>query len=427
MSVTILFVALVVFAFFAAHLINRYAARVLPLSGAEYLVIGALIGPQIPLRVLTTESLAQLGPLVSLLLGLSGFLVGLQAMRGVLDLRFSWVGVAVAVSTLALSSLAFATLYGWLVPATEAPFIQTWLFELGGFQVELFLTRPQAALAVVLGAAATVTFSAPLSGLKDDRLAAVPAYRLLRACAFYGQWTAICAVAAVLAWTRSRAEAVPIDLPAGGWFGAVMLLGVVLGVCFTVFIGREQASNRIFVATVGTVTFGAGVGAELGVSPIFVNLVAGATVALTSRHRDNLRRELSRLQHPISVLLLVLTGALWLMPESRVLWSFPLAYLAIRWLARRILPALWTRLLTQVDSTRVGTGLLSQGTLAVAVAVDYTLQVPAHAGLVLTTVIIGSLVFDVFAQGALKRYLVDAEAEEATAIPPTWARREVSP
>jgi hypothetical protein len=55
--------------------------------------------------------------------------------------------------------------------------------------------------------------------------------------------------------------------------------------------------------------------------------------------------------------------------------------------------------------------LLSQGTLAVAVAVDYALQVPERAGIVLTTAIVGTFVFDIFAQGALKRYLIDAEAE----------------
>ncbi|MEO8178768.1 MAG: hypothetical protein ABI895_08045 [Deltaproteobacteria bacterium] len=423
MSVTVLFVALVVFAFFAGHLINRYASRLFPISGAEYLVIGALIGPQIPPRVLSTASLSQLTPLISLLLGLAGFLVGLQATRGFRGLRSSSVGLAIAFSTLSCLALAFAALYGVLLPPVEAPLFQTWLYELRGYQVELFLTRPQAAVAVVLAATATVTFSSALSGLDGDRLRDVPAYRLLQTCAYCGQCVAISAVAAVLAWTRSQASTA-VDLPAGAWFAGVLILGVVVGVCFTLFIGREQSSTRIFVVTIGTVTFGAGVGAELGVSPIFVNLVAGATVALTSRHRGNLQREIQRLQHPISVLLLMLTGALWVPPSEGALWLFPLAYLGCRWLARALLPGFWTRLLTDVDPARIGVGLLSQGTLAVAVAVDYALQTPQSAGLVLTTTIVGSLVFDVFAQGALRRYLVDAEAENASVIPPSWSVRE---
>jgi hypothetical protein len=423
MSVTILFVALVVFAFFAAHLINRYASRFLPISGAEYLVIGALIGPQSPTGVLTPDSLSQLTPLVSLLLGSSGFLVGLQARRGFRDLRSSIVGGAVGLSTLLALSAVFATAYGWLAPVRSAPLVQMWLYELHGFQVELFLTRPQIAVAVVLAATATVTFSSTLSGLTADRLANVSPYRLLRSVAFYGQWIAICSVAAVLAWTRSRAATV-LELPAGGWFAAVLVLGIVIGVCFSSFIGREQSATRIFVATVGTVTFGAGVGAELGVSPIFVNLVTGATVALTYP-RGNLESALGRLEHPISVLLLVLIGALWAPPEHSLLWFFPLVYLVGRWLARMTLPWFWVRALTRVDPSRIGVGLLSQGTLAVAVALDYSLQAPEHAGLVLTTAIVGALAFDVFAHRALQRYLIDAEAEDAQAMPPSWTRREV--
>jgi Kef-type K+ transport system membrane component KefB len=413
MSVTLLFVALVVFAFFATHLINRYASRFLPVSGAEYLVIGALIGPQIPLGVLSTDSLLQLTPVVSLLLGLSGFLVGLQARRSVRHVRSSLVGLAVALSTLLGLAAVFAVLYGWILPAEEAPLLQKWLFRVQGYQVELFFTWPQLAVAVVLAAAGTITFSATLSGLDGDRRLEVPAYRLLGSCAFYGQVVAIAAVAAILVWARSRTAVV--ELPAAGWFFGVLALGVVLGVCFTLFVGHEQSTSRIFVATVGTVTFGAGVGTELGVSPLFVNLVAGATVVFTSRDHGNLRRELERLRHPISVLLLVLTGALWVAPERSVFWLFPPVYLASRWFFRMTLPGLWTRALTRIDASRIGVGLLSQGTLAVAVGVDYALQVPSHAGVVLTTVIVGTLVFDVFAQGALKRYLVDAEAEHAPA------------
>jgi hypothetical protein len=423
-SVTILFVALVVFAFFAAHLINRYASRILPISGAEYLVIGALIGPHVPPHVLTSEALARLAPVISLLLGLNGFLIGLQAPRLLREPRLTMAGFGVATSTLLAVAAVFAALYGALVPLDEPPLLQRWLFEVRGYNVELLLTRPQAAAAVVIGAVATVTFSSVLSGSGCQPLDDVPAFRLLKSCAFCSQVAAISVVAAVLAWSRSNV-AESIDAPAIVWFFAVLGLGVALGGCFMLFIGAEQSTTRIFVITIGTVTFGAGIGAELGVSSMFVNLVSGATVGLSLRHRENLNRELSRLQHPISVLLLMLTGALWVPPERSLLWLFPVAYLPTRWLARAVFPALWTRIATDVDPSRVGVGLLSQGTLAVAVAVDYALQVPESSGIVLTTAIIGTLLFDVFGRRALERYLVDAEAESGLAGEAPWARRGV--
>lgn len=425
MNVTILFVVLVVFAFFAAHLIQRYASRVMPISGAEYLVIGALIGPHIPPRVLTAEALASLAPLVSLLLGLSGFLIGLQATRNFREVRLSLAGLGLALSTLVAVALVFAALHGWLVAVEEPPLIHQWLFELAGYQVELFLTRPQAAVALVIGAIATVTFSATLSGRGRERLEDVPAFRLLRSYAFSGQVVAICVVAAVLAWSRSSVTD-RIAVPPAAWFAAVPTLGVALGFCFTLFIGSEQSASRIFVVTIGTVTFGAGIGAELGVSSLFVNLVAGATVGLTLQHRGNLQRELSRLEYPASVLLLMLTGALWVPPEGAVLWLFPVVYLPSRWLARMSLPAFWTRLGTRIDPTRVGTGLLGQGTPAVAIAVDYALQVPEGSGIVLTTAIVGTLVFDIVGRRALERYLLDAEAESGVLGEANWQADEVN-
>lgn len=419
MSVTILFVALVVFAFFAAHLIQRYASRVLPISGAEYLVIGALIGPHIPPRVLTTEALASLAPLVSLLLGLSGFLIGLQATRRFRELRLSLAGLGLALSTLIAMALVFAALHGWLVPIEEPPLIQRWLFALGGYNVELLLTRPQATVALVIGSVATVTFSVKLSGHGHERRDEAPAFRLLRSYAFAGQVVAICVVAAALAWSHSAAAG-RIAVSPAGWFAGVLSLGVALGVCFTLFIGSEQSASRIFVVTIGTVTFGAGVGAELGVSSMFVNLVTGATVGLTLQHHSNLQGELSRLQYPIAVLLLMLTGALWVPPESALLWLFPVVYLPSRWLARVSLPALWTRLTTRIDPTRVGSGLLGQGTPAVAIAVEYALQVPERAGIVLTTAIVGTLVFDIVGRRALDRYLLDAQAESGLIGEASW-------
>jgi hypothetical protein len=188
-------------------------------------------------------------------------------------------------------------------------------------------------------------------------------------------------------------------------------LGLICGGCFALFIGSETSTSRIFLATVGTVTFASGVGAALGVSPLFVNLVSGLAVGLISRHEAVLRTELDRLQHPIFVLLLILTGAMWT-PVSGWLWLVPVVYVLVRLTAGRLIPRLSTSLLTRVGAERIGLGLLAQGTLAVAVAVDYALRVPEHAPIVLTTVLIGTLLCDMSAGGVVRRLLVDAEADD---------------
>jgi hypothetical protein len=407
-SVTILLVGLVVFAFFAAHLLNRYAVRYVPLSGVEYLLVGALIGPHVPPRLLSIDSLEQLRPLVSLLLGVMGFLVGLQA-RGKPS-RHTLTGAVIALATLLALCLPFGAAYGALVSPQDPALIERTLFSLRGYRFELFSTKEQCAIALVLAAIAGVSFSS--SSLRGS-WAQVPAFRLLRQATLAGQWVAVATVALVLAWSRSRSTTGASEESAAYWFAGATLLGVVLGGCFTLFVGEEQATSRLFLATVGTVTFGAGIGAELGVSPLFVNLVAGATVAFSSSQHGQLRAQLNRLHHPSGVLLLVLAGALWIPPAEPLLWLFPIVYLACRWIARRTLPSFFTWLLTAIDPTRIGVGLLRQGTLAVAVALDFALRAPEHAGLVLTTAITGALAFDVLARGALRRYLVDAETEHS--------------
>ncbi|HEU4581170.1 MAG TPA: hypothetical protein VFS67_23090 [Polyangiaceae bacterium] len=410
MSVTLLLVVLVVFAFFAAHLLNRYAARFVPLSGVEYLVVGALIGPQISPQLLSSASLDQLRPLVSLLLGVMGFLVGLQARRKSEAWRFTVTGALIALATLLLLAIPFAAAYGLLVSPTDTLLLERTLFVIDGYRFELFLTREQCAIALVLAAVAGVSFTLPG---RSGRWTEAPVFQLLRRAALAGQWVAVTAVALVLAWTRSRAPASSIEGSAAYWFLGAIVLGVVLGACFTLFVGQETVTSRIFLATVGTMTFGAGIGAELGVSPLFVSLVTGATVAFSSRHHEQLREQLNRLHHPSAVLLLVLAGALWVPPAEATLWLFPVVYLAFRWLARRTLPSFFTWLTTRVDPTRLGVGLLRQGTLAVAVALDFALRAPEHAGVVLTTAITGALAFDVLARGALRRFLIDAGTEHS--------------
>ena len=54
-----------------------------------------------------------------------------------------------------------------------------------------------------------------------------------------------------------------------------------------------------------------------------------------------------------------------------------------------------------------------------AIAVDYALQVQERAG-VLTTAIVGTLVFDIVGRRSLERYLLDAEAESGVIGEARW-------
>lgn len=410
MNVTLLLVALVVFAFIVGHVLNRYVSRIVSLSGAEYLLVGALIGPALPPRLVTHESLSQLVPLMSLLLGLTGFLVGLRTRRAVGGWRVSAAGLMTSLATLLLVAIACASLASAILPSTSSPWLSRRLLVTENWIFEIHATGDHVLLGLALAASAVVTSSGLLTSLGQALEARSQTFALLKASATDSQLLAIVTIGVVLALARGEVGYETFGLGGIGWLGGAIVLGLICGGCFTLFIGDEQSSNRIFLATVGTVTFASGVGAALGVSPLFVNLVSGLAVGAIASHRSVLLRELDRLQHPIFVLLLVLTGAMWT-PVHGLFWLFPVVYIAARWACNRGLTSLFTWMFTRVRPYRIGDGLMAQGTLAVAIAIDYALKVPQHASIVLTTVLVGTLAFDMVAGGALRRLLVDVEAD----------------
>ncbi len=410
MSITLLLVGLVVFAFFVGHVLNRYVSRYVALSGAEYLIVGALIGPQLPPRLVTADSLEKLVPLMSLLLGLTGFLVGLRARHTFGSARYMVVGTLGSVGTLLAVAGASATLAVALGFGRGTETVSEPLLAWGNWVLEVYASPNQLYLGLALGSAAAVATSGLLLTIGENLKAKSATFELLRTSSVVSQLLAIVTIGVVLAVARGETASNIAALGPWGWVAGAIGLGLVCGGCFALFIGSETSTSRIFLATVGTVTFASGVGSAMGVSPLFVNLVAGLAVGVFSRHERALRKELDRLQHPIFVLLLILTGALWT-PAPAILWSFPLIYVVVRLLAGRLLLRLATRALTNINPDRIGSGLLAQGTLAVAVAVDFSLQFPDFAAVTLTTVLVGTLVCDMSAGGVVRRLLVDVEAD----------------
>jgi hypothetical protein len=62
----------------------------------------------------------------------------------------------------------------------------------------------------------------------------------------------------------------------------------------------------------------------------------------------------------------------------------------------------------RLATRRLGNGLLSQGTLAVAIGVNFAQRFPTFASLILTTVLVGTLLSDLFSARALRSLLADA-------------------
>jgi hypothetical protein len=183
-------------------------------------------------------------------------------------------------------------------------------------------------------------------------------------------------------------------------------------VLFSLFIGREENPSRVFLASVGGVIFATGAGTALGISPLFVNLVAGATVAITSPHAERVHGEMERLGHPLFVLTMLFAGAMWL-PMHGLLWLLPLVYAVARILLRAAWLFMFGSALLELPP-RIARGLWAQGIASVAIALDFVQRLPEHTALVLSTVLAGTLLCELFSHRELRSLLLDIGEQPLT-------------
>jgi Kef-type K+ transport system membrane component KefB len=406
-NVTLLLVLVVISSFVIGRIVARLASRYVALSGAEYMLVGVLIGPHVGLGLIHEGTLEFVRPLISLLLGLSGFLVGLRGRDAIARPRVTLIGFGSALGVVALCGVCLLPLLVNLVPAPRTGFVfQRELYRSHGALLEIYVTSTHLWLALCLGAAAAVTSSVLIEGLRRIHAAAGPVTDLLQAAARASQLTAVIVLGLVLATTRATQTGGSLTLSVWQWGLFATLGSVVCGLLFGWFLGKDEDPNRIFLASVGLVTFAAGAGAVLAVSPLFVNALAGLTVATTSKHAERLRRELDRLQHVLFVLLMIFAGTMW-SPVRGALWLLPLVYVLARFLARRLVMGVWSRLLLVEHVPRLGNAFLGQGTLATAIGVDFSMRFPQWQSLVLTTVLFGTLLSELFSQRVTRRLLAD--------------------
>jgi len=410
MSVTLLLVLVVISSFVIGRFVAHAASRYVVLSGAEYMLVGVLIGPHVGLGLLHESTLDYVRPLISLLLGLSGFLVGLHGREAIKTPRLAILGFGSALGAVVLVGAGLLPLLVTLVPVTPHAgelLVQHELFRSHGWLLEIYVTTEHLWLALCLGAAAAVTSSVLIEGLKRVHGASGPVTDLLQAASRASQLTAVIVLGLLLATKRAAEHGEGLSLTVSQWELSAVVGSVVCGLLFGWFIGKDSDPSRIFLASVGLVTFAAGAGDVLAVSPLFVNLLAGLTVALTSAHAEPLRREIDRLQHVLFVLTMIFVGALW-SPVQGLLWVFPLAYVVVRLLARRLAAGFFSRLLLSEPVPRLGNAFLGQGTLPTVIAVDFSMRFPQWESLVLTTVLLGTLLSELFSQHLTRRVLSDA-------------------
>lgn len=417
MSTTVLFVGVVVFAFVAGRLLDRFTVRGLALSGVEYLLLGALLGPFV-LGILDREVLLALDLFVSTVLGVIGFLVGLE-IRRVRAGTEAFLAGGGATAAVILSVGAVTTgIIQLLEPSLldVEPLMFEPLTATSDELVSLWVSPEALWIGLTIGAAAG-TCSAALVATAINRFeVSDERAQLLRAMASAAQLLAVFTFGLAMAGSRATTTASALGLTIVEWAIITVLAGAFTGLLFSIFLGREGDPMRLLVAGVGVIVFAAGVGSALGVSPLFANLFAGLTLALTSSHAARLDEALRPLRFPTTVLVLLLAGAT-LTPTSGWYLALVPGYVLLRTLALRIFSRLAVSTFVGDSAPGIGRALLGHGVLASAVSLAFAQRFPELAGPVTTTILGGVLVTDLFAMGSLRRYLADAGEIKALAAP----------
>ena len=167
------------------------------------------------------------------------------------------------------------------------------------------------------------------------------------------------------------------------WFVLQLVLGIITGVLihelFEVLSGPEEVDASAFsLPFFGMVGVSSGFASYIGMSPLFVCVVAGVAFANISPHSERVYRGLARREHTLYVLFLLVAGCYWPFRGFSA-WGWLALYIAIRALGKVLGSALSAN--TVLRSPELagrnkipwawGIGLLPQGGLAIAMVVSY--------------------------------------------------------
>ncbi len=384
MQTTLAAIAVITVGYIFAYLIfDRLRDRYGYVGGAEYVIIGFLLGPQVT-GLLNAGQVQDLTPIVSLALGWLGMLLGTYFRLPTVALiegdRLR-IAFAEAVATFGLAGAALVAVFRWLTGASWAD---------------------AAVQAVTLAAIATLSSPVAVDAVVDRIRSRSRIPPVLQLAARIDALVAVVAFGVLLAVLHQGEVAPGVRPPtATEWAVINLAVGVASGVLFHLFLGPRGhlEQGRLFVALAGAIVVASGASYYLNLSPIYTNLVLGFILVNSgSAHRDVTRLLLST-ERPVYLALLLFAGAAWSPGSLDLLFIAPL-FVAVRLVARFVggrIAGLYVAP-PELRAPGLGRGLLALGGLGVAIALNYAQVYPElHPRLILSATLLSVLLFEIVA------------------------------
>ena len=383
MQTTLAALAVIAVGYLLAYLVfNRLRDRFGYVGGAEYVIIGFLLGPRVT-GLLGAAQVQDLTPIVSLALGWLGMLLGTY-------FRVPSMALNPAAHLRAAFTEAFSTF-------VVALFVLVLLFRIVGSAWPDTMVQ-----AVSLASVATLSSPAAVDVLsrKAGGSALLP---ILQLTARIDALVAVAGFGLILAIYHQGQVAPSVRPPtATEWAVINLAIGLACGILFHLFLGpptqlKEAESSRLFVSLAGAIVIASGASYYLNLSPIFTNLILGFILANTGGAHRDVTGLLRATERPVYLALLIFAGAAW-SPGSRELLFIAPLFVLVRLGARLVGGWIAGSRLEGLRSPRLGRALLAQGGLAVALAINYTQVHPElNSDLVLTAALVSVLLFEIVA------------------------------
>ena len=379
-------------------------ARLILRTGTHFLFFGFLLGPAV-LGFVTERAVEQLSPLLGLALGWIGLLFGLQLERSALR--------------------QFPRSYLWLALG-QAALTFVLCLGLGLGAVHLFGSDGPVAALMVLGAAATACVSTPagIAVVSANFLARGQVRQLLL---FIASLDGVVGITALhVAYAAFHETSLLVTEYQVGWY-VWLLGGLALGaLCALIFLWLARLRptvEELVLYLLGISALSAGAALQLQLSPLFVAMIMGMAISNLDPEWHRVFRVMERWEKPIYVVLLLLAGATLRFPTW---WILPLAvtYAVVRGGAKVMANGILGRVVPLPFSVprRLGTGLISQGGISIAMALSLSLTLsstsPQIAGMAAEQILFATVVLGVVFSEAVGPLLVTQLLRRAGEIAP---------
>jgi Kef-type K+ transport system membrane component KefB len=390
---SLVLVVLVAASYLAARVAFEWLAkRLLIVSGAEYLLLGILLGPE-GTGLLTPAAVESFTPITTLALGWMGALIGTQYVLPLMvriPSIFYRVAFAESLLTLSVVTAIMLVAFHW------------------GYDVTIATAL---APAVTLGAVATASAGAGVTIIA--RLVSRPALvvRQLQVSTATNAAVAVIASGLLLAIVHPAPRAGGRPLTPTEWAVITVGVGAVGGTLFHLFVETERKVDRLFISLAGAIILVSGAATYLSLSPLFAALCFGLVLANTSRNRAEIVAALERVERPLYFVLLVFAGATW--RPSGVAWLAAVVLFLVTRTAAKIGGArLSARANDALPALGIhwGRGLLGQGGLALAIALTYLYQADVAFRNVVFTAAVASVLLTDLLSARFVRSLVEPKA-----------------